>query len=144
MWLSGVTAISNNDDDSASSWKIPLWIFSTAKVFPPAVNYTFQFFMASVVNFMTLSDILYILSCSVGWGCRIQRLLLCKEVRTLSPNECPGYDTKQSDGKVPVMRSTPSLSSLPGPLWSGVVAPDRVLSMSQIELNCVLKLNYLK
>ena len=52
------------------------------------------------------------------------------------PNECPGYDTKQSDGEVPAMlelwgiRSTPSLSSLPGPLWPGVVAPDRTLSMS--------------
>ena len=31
------------------------------------------------------------------------------------------------------MQST-SLSSLPGPLYLGVVAPDRVLSMSQIEL----------
>ena len=51
------------------------------------------------------------------------------------PNECPGYDTKQSDGKVPVMlelwgmQSTLSLPSLPGPLWPGVVAPDRALSM---------------
>ena len=57
-----------------------------------------------------------------------------------SPNECPRYDTKQSDGEVPVMqglwgmRSTPSLLSLPGPLWPTVVAPDRVLSMGQIEL----------
>ena len=53
------------------------------------------------------------------------------------PNECPGYDTKQSDGEVPLMlelwemRSTPSLASLPGPLWLGVVAPDRVLSMAK-------------
>ena len=52
------------------------------------------------------------------------------------PNECHGYDTKQSDGEVPVMlglwgmRSTPSLSLLPGPLWPGVVAPDRALSMA--------------
>ena len=44
------------------------------------------------------------------------------------PNECFGYDTKQSDGVVPVMQklwgmwSTSSLLSLPGPL-------DRVLSM---------------
>ena len=30
--------------------------------------------------------------------------------------------------------STPSLPSLPGPLWPGVVAPDEVLSMGQIEL----------
>ena len=41
------------------------------------------------------------------------------------------------------MRSTPSLPSLPGPLWPGVVAPDRVLSMGQIELNCVLMLYWI-
>ena len=46
------------------------------------------------------------------------------------PNECPGYDTKQSDGEVLVMlelwkmRSTPS-----SPVWPGMVAPDRALSM---------------
>ena len=39
------------------------------------------------------------------------------------------------------MRSTLSLPSLPGPLWPGVVAPDRVLSMGPIELNCVLMIN---
>ena len=31
------------------------------------------------------------------------------------------------------MWSAPSLPLLPGPLWLGVVAPDRVLSMGQIE-----------
>ena len=39
------------------------------------------------------------------------------------------------------MQSTPSWPSLPGPLWSGMVAPDRVLSMGQIELSYVLTLN---
>ena len=68
--------------------------------------------------------------CPVGWGWRIRRLLLCREVRP-HPNECPRYDTKQSDGEVPAvlelwgMRSTPSLPSLPGPPWPGVVAPDK-------------------
>ena len=44
------------------------------------------------------------------------------------------------DSEVPVMLelwgmwSTSSLPSLPGRLWPGVVAPDRVLSMGQIEL----------
>ena len=57
-----------------------------------------------------------------------------------SLNECPGYDIKQSDGEAPiklelrVMQSALSLSSLPGPLWLGVAAPDRVLSMGQIDL----------
>ncbi len=51
------------------------------------------------------------------------------------PNECPGYETKQSDGEVPVMvelwgmQSTPSLLLLPGPLWPRMVAHDRALSM---------------
>ena len=64
-----------------------------------------------------------------------------------SSNECPRYDTKQSDGEASVMIklwgtwSTPSLLSLPGLLWLGAVAPDRVLSMDQIEpyvkLNCL-------
>ena len=64
------------------------------------------------------------------------------------PNECPRYDTKQSDAEAPVMqepagvRSTPSLPFLLGPLWPGVVAPDTALSMGQIELNC--KVNCLK
>ena len=58
---------------------------------------------------------------------------------------CPGYDTKQSHAEVSVMlefggmRSTSSLPSLPGPLWPRVVAPH----MGQIELNCVLMLNWI-
>ena len=32
------------------------------------------------------------------------------------------------------MKNTSSLSLLQGPLWPGVVAPDRVLSMGQIDL----------
>ncbi len=46
---------------------------------------------------------------------------------------------KQSDGEVPVMlefwgmQNTPSLPLLPGPLWPGMVAPDRDLSIGQIK-----------
>ena len=36
------------------------------------------------------------------------------------------------------MRRTPLLPSLPGSPWPGVVAPDRVLFLDQIELNCIL------
>ena len=36
----------------------------------------------------------------------------------------------------------PWLPSLPGPLGPGVVALDRVPSMGQIELNCVIMLNW--
>ena len=88
-------------------------------------------------NLRRLSNVksifIQIISCPVGWSCRIHRLLLCRGVRPL--NECPRYDTKQSDDEVPAMlgpwgiRSTPSMPLLPGPLWSGRVAPDRALSM---------------
>ena len=77
--------------------------------------------------------------CSVGWGCR----------RVRPPNECPGYDTKQSDGEDSEMlelwgmRSNPSLISLPSPLWTVMEAPDKVPSIGQIELNCVLMLNWI-
>ena len=54
-------------------------------------------------------------------------------------------DTKQSDGEVPVMmelwgkRSTPSLPSLPGPLWSRVVATDKgpIYGLNRTKPNCL-------
>ena len=61
--------------------------------------------------------------------------------------ECPEYDTKQYDSNVPVMLelwgmlTTSSLPKLSGPLWPGVVAPDRVISMVPIELKGVLMQN---
>ena len=71
----------------------------------------------------------------VGWGCRKHQLHLFRGVRPPTRNECPAYDTKQSDGEIPVMLelwqmwSISSLPSLPDQLWPGVVAPDWVLSM---------------
>ena len=53
----------------------------------------------------------------------------------------------KSDGKVSVMlelwgvRRSPLMPSLPGPLWPGVVALDRFLSMGQREQECILMLN---
>ena len=61
-----------------------------------------------------------------------------------SPNKCPRYDTKKSDGKASLIvnlwgiRSTTLLPILFGSLWPRVKAPDRILSRGQIELNCVL------
>ena len=75
-------------------------------------------------------------------------LHLCKRVRTYL-NRCSEDDTKQSYVEVPVMLelwgmwSTVSLSSLPGPLWPGMVAPDKVVFMGQIELKCRLVLNWI-
>ena len=63
------------------------------------------------------------------WNTQSASLQRCKTPP--SPNECLGYDIKQSNGKALVMlwlwgmRSIPSLPFLPGPLWPGVVAPDR-------------------
>ena len=73
-------------------------------------------------------------------------LHLCRGVSP-SSNNCAEYDTTQPDGDVLVMlelwgmRSIPSLSSLLVLVWLGVVAPNRVLSIGQIELDSVLILN---
>ena len=75
------------------------------------------------------------ITCPVCWGVEYTDCISAEEYD--SPNECPEYGTKQSDGEVPVMqelwgiRSTPSLPSLLIPLWS---------VMGQIELNCVLEI----
>ena len=74
--------------------------------------------------------------------------------KTSLPYERPGYDTKQSDGELWGMQSTPSLPSLPSPLWPGVVAPDKgpiyglnrtkpcfLESTVFLHLNCVFMLN---
>ena len=66
-----------------------------------------------------------------------------------SRNEYPGHDTKLSDGEASLnlelwgMQSTPSWPSLLGQLWPGVVTTDRVLSLGQVELNCVITLNWI-
>ena len=50
-----------------------------------------------------------------------------------TPNECPVYDTKQSDGEALVMlevwgmRITPWFPLLLGSLFTGVVEPDRAV-----------------
>ena len=73
----------------------------------------------------------YLVQNTTFWGCRIYQLHLCRGGNP--PNECLAYDTKQSDGEVPVMlglwgmQSTPSLPLLSGPLWPVVVAPDRAV-----------------
>ena len=40
-------------------------------------------------------------TCPVSWGYRIHRCTSA-EGQDLPPNECPGYDTKQSDGELTV------------------------------------------
>ena len=87
-------------------------------------------------------------ACPVGWSCRIHWLLLCRGVRPPT-NECPRYDTKQSDGEVPAMlelwgmQSTPSLPSLSGPLWPRVVAPDKGPVYGLNRTNSILMINWI-
>ena len=112
-------------------------------------------YLIEIITIFIWFDLVYLVNgistpCPVSWGCRIHRLHLCRG--PTPPNKCPRYDTKQSDGEVPLtldlweMWSTPSLPSLLGPLWLRMVAPDRVLSMGQKELfwylNCILMLNW--
>ena len=95
------------------------------------LDFICRHFLCITISFMRCFQPL---DCPVGWGCRIHRLLLCRGLRP-PPQWVSCYDTKQSNGEVPVMLelwrmwSIPSLPLLPGPLWPGVVAPDRALSM---------------
>ena len=60
-------------------------------------------------------------------------------------NGCPGYDTKQSDGEIPVMLELGEcgvpLHWYSGLLWPGEVAPDRALSIGLMELIYALMQN---
>ena len=64
----------------------------------------------------------------------------CISAEGYDSNNCPGFYIK-TDGEARIMlefwemRIIPSLPSLPGRFWPGVVATDRVLFMGQIELN---------
>ena len=93
--------------------------------------------LGSFVVYLSMGDTIH-KSSPVSWSCIIHGLHLYRGVRP--PNKCPGYDIIPSDGEASVtlklwgMQSTLPLPSLPGPPWPGVVGPDRVLSMDQIEL----------
>ena len=80
MWLSGIIAIRNSNDNSASPWNIPHWTFTSAKLFPLVVNSTLQASMFFSKNFMTSSDILFILRHCIthleGQGCMPKASLL--------------------------------------------------------------------
>ena len=133
------------------------FILSTGKSFRRRVDAIPDKMMAILSRFTVLCLSAYfvvyflksklILFFPVGWGNRMHRLHLCRGVKP--PMSVLVHDTKKSDGEVPVelelwgMQSSSSLPSLLGPLWAGVVTHDRVLSMGQIELNCVLMLNWI-
>ena len=113
----------------------------------------FPLFM--VIKMIVPINLKQIINCPVSWGCRIYQLLLCREIRP-PPNECPGYDTMQSDGEVSVMLElwgmwrTLSLPLLPDPLQPGVVAPDKgpiyglnrmCLELFELELIICIKID---
>ena len=103
--------------------EIQLLEFDTCCIKLPQVNFVF---MACSLSLLKTSQL----------GCRIHQQNLCRGGKTLPDNECPEYYIKQSEGKALVLEiwgmwSTPSLLSLPHPLWLEVVAPDQVLSMGQ-------------
>ena len=95
-----------------------------------------------IKEFVSYSYHIFISNISIGY-CSVVEYADCisaDRVRNpCPPNECLGYDTKQSDGGAPVilelweMQSTPSLPLLPGPFGPRMVAPDRILSMGQID-----------
>ena len=99
-----------------------------------------------IYMYIYMEHILFFLP--VDWSCRIYWLHIFGRVRP-HLQRMSWYDTKQSDHEVPVMlelwgmQSTPSLLSLPGSLCPGMVAPNWILSMAQIELNCVFMLNWI-
>ena len=91
------------------------------------------------MSFFCYRILQFYLSSLVGRGCRIHRLYHCRGVRP-PPNECSLDDTKHSDDDVPSLEALQnveyslSLPLLPCSLLPGLVAPDRVLSVCQIEL----------
>ena len=73
-------------------------------------------------------------------------MLLYRGVRP-PPNECPDMTQKiwwWGSCKAGTFRNAeyPFIAIPPCQLWLGVVVPDMVPSMGQIELNCVLNLNW--
>ena len=54
-----------NNDENWSPWMMSLKIFTSAKLFTPAFNSSFQFFIASLMKFISLSDILHIFKQSI-------------------------------------------------------------------------------
>ena len=113
---------------------IYIYIFTLHLTFLHTVTW-YQVFLSNTNNLFT---------CPVGWGCTIHGLHLCREVKPSTMSVLDMTLNFLMEPHVPLMlelweiQSTTSLPTLPGPLWLGVLAPDRVLSMGQIELNCTL------
>ena len=55
--------------------------------------------MGDISDSLCIGRVLILWFSLVGLGCRIHRLHLCRELRLLTSNECPGYDIELSDYK---------------------------------------------
>ena len=100
MWLSGIIAITNSNVESTFSWNIPLWIFTSARLFPPAINFTLQFslvffnkffdFIRYLVHFETvyypvLKDHIVSLFVARFWHLILLSLWMCWSIYSSSP-----------------------------------------------------------
>ena len=104
-----------------------------------------------MLNWIIWNKTVFTFNCEMPSRLRLQNTPTAPLYRGRTPphQRVSWYDAKQSDDEVPVMLelwgmlNTLSLPLFPGQLWPRVVAPDRALSKSQIELNYVLMLNWI-
>ena len=86
--------------------------------------------------------------CPIGWGCRIHRLHLCREVK-LPPQKVSWiwHQTiwRWGSSNAGALRNAehPFIAIAPRSILARMVAPDRFLSIGQIEVNSVLTLNWI-
>ena len=86
-------------------------------------------------------------TCPVGWGRRIHQLHLCKGVRTPTQrvswirHETLWWWGSSNAGALGNAEYS-FVATAPRSLWPGVVAPDSVVTMRQIEPNCGFMLNW--
>ena len=97
LWKSYITFVIHPSLMMAQSWAESTWEITNYGRF---IN---QFPLNIIRSIRQFERINKKICCPVSWGCRIHRVLLCRGVRP--PNECPGYDNKQSDGEVPAVWS---------------------------------------
>ena len=68
MWFSSIFTVIKNNGGNASPWNLPLWIFASSKLFPPAVNSTIQIFMVFSVKCIIIIITMRVFHISVSWS----------------------------------------------------------------------------
>ena len=77
MWLSGIIAVTNSNSES-TSYRC-LWAFTSVKNFPSAFNSPLQFFMASMMNFMTVGYLVHFLDSLLSIFAGLYLSLFCRQ-----------------------------------------------------------------